>query len=586
MSVSSYLEAFLTMYGWEMYYVLYLLFAATGLFLYPFIRVLNDVYVSYLSGSEYAATNYVKQMIVSLSMVFLVFVFAIVPGISVELNNTTVKSVCEEKKDAAKYISKSYFNNTETRVPLMPYLAMSLAQGINSVIYNKTPCTLDITEANKAIMAVDLSQAEDPELLRNELNRFIGECHQPARVKVKEILDNKYGEQVAQRLQQLLKTQIDNMVNKTGIDDRKRHEAYLLNNYDSSLLRGLFYTEVSPLKLFKETRSIPPLVAAGAVDGVPGYDPGSQQQDKNTPPSCGQWWSGSNGLRFRVVDAMEQSVAVRIGSNMGIPECKTTWRGDMTNAMKKSCINRITTDRFSGRGGAMTTALFQSIQGKGLKDSVLSSADNWKLSGIVTAGIGGALLAKVTGEDLSGGIIGQAASFYMTIFILKLMLKYFLPMILMSVYMFWGIYLLVGEFKGMTMIKGMILIIALCMMPALWAVIDHLDDSLWKAMYGNRTFTDAFEMILLDITTGIFQIAIVFVLFFLIGEAGGGNAGGAVSSSQKHGEVGARGVGSAAGKGTGTAASQGAKTGGGHIRNRVSDAKYQKEHANFQKNMK
>ena len=32
MSVSSYLEAFLTMYGWEFYYISYLMLALTGLF--------------------------------------------------------------------------------------------------------------------------------------------------------------------------------------------------------------------------------------------------------------------------------------------------------------------------------------------------------------------------------------------------------------------------------------------------------------------------------------------------------------------------------------------------------------------------
>ncbi len=53
MTVSSYLEAFLTVYGWDMYYVFYLLFASIGLFLYPYLRILNDVYIGYVSGGFY-----------------------------------------------------------------------------------------------------------------------------------------------------------------------------------------------------------------------------------------------------------------------------------------------------------------------------------------------------------------------------------------------------------------------------------------------------------------------------------------------------------------------------------------------------
>ncbi len=97
MTVSSYLEAFLTMYGWDMYYVFYLLFASIGLFLYPYLRILNDVYIGYVSGSEYAGTNYLRQLMASILMATLVFFIALVPIMSIELNSATVQSVCVKK---------------------------------------------------------------------------------------------------------------------------------------------------------------------------------------------------------------------------------------------------------------------------------------------------------------------------------------------------------------------------------------------------------------------------------------------------------------------------------------------------------
>ena len=52
MNVSSYLEAFLTMYGWEFYYILFLLLMLTGLFLYPLLRNFCAIYIDYLGNPE------------------------------------------------------------------------------------------------------------------------------------------------------------------------------------------------------------------------------------------------------------------------------------------------------------------------------------------------------------------------------------------------------------------------------------------------------------------------------------------------------------------------------------------------------
>lgn len=45
--------------------------------------------------------------------------------------------------------------------------------------------------------------------------------------------------------------------------------------------------------------------------------------------------------------------------------------------------------------------------------------------------------------------------------------------------MFWGVYMVIGEFKGETLIKGMVLIIALTIMPGLWAIVEHLFCDEW-----------------------------------------------------------------------------------------------------------
>ncbi len=58
-----------------------------------------------------------------------------------------------------------------------------------------------------------------------------------------------------------------------------------------------------------------------------------------------------------------------------------------------------------------------------------------------------------------------------------------------------------------------------------------------------------FNMLLLDITTGMFQIAIVFVVFYLIGEAVGSNVSGAVRDSQSLGSRSTSNIGNTFGSG-------------------------------------
>ncbi|MDP8051518.1 hypothetical protein QJU23_03635 [Pasteurella atlantica] len=536
MNVSSYLEAFLTVYGWETYYVLYLLFASFGIFLYPFMRILIDTFINYATGSEYAGKNHILQLSVLFVLAGLVFLLSVVPFKSIDLSTTTVKSVCASNTDVLKFNSEKYFNNTQTRVPIMPWIAMSLGQGLNSVIYNETPCTLDITETRKAVMAVDLSQAKDPQLLNQEVNRFVSECHMKATGILKSMLNNEYGENVTTTLKDFIRNLENEAIKQTGNSNREKHEKYLLYNYDSPLIKQVFYQNTSPLSTLPETKGLTPLEANTPVNGINGYqDNGSIQQGKATPPSCYDWWeNSSNGLKYRMVDAMEKSLAVNVGNDLNISDCQNDYPFYMSDYRKQTCINKIKSDLYQGKGDKLTQEMFRTIQGQGKSDSVLSNSDTGKLGGIAIAGIGSSIASMITGTDLSIGIIGQATTMYMSLFILKLMLKYFIPMILMSIYMFWGLYMVIGEFKGQVMIKGMILIMALTIMPGLWAIVEHLDDSLYSAMYSTTNSDDIlkFNMLLLDITTGIFQIAIVFVIFYLIGEAGGGNPRGVTHDSQ------------------------------------------------------
>lgn len=122
-------------------------------------------------------------------------------------------------------------------------------------------------------------------------------------------------------------------------------------------------------------------------------------------------------------------------------------------------------------------------------------------------------------------------------------------MVIMTIYMFWGIYMLIGEMRGSTLVKGMVTIFSLTIIPGLWAIADHLDDKLWEAMY-DSWIDSPIQMILLDAASGIFYLGIMMVVFYLINLAGVGDAGGTLTGVQNRaeglsGKVGATGTTSA-----------------------------------------
>ena len=118
--------------------------------------------------------------------------------------------------------------------------------------------------------------------------------------------------------------------------------------------------------------------------------------------------------------------------------------------------------------------------------------------------------------------------------------------------MFWGIYMVLGRMSMDAIIKGMILIFSLTVIPGLWAVMEHLDDTLWQAMYGGEGTAGVFDMALLDAASNAFYVACIFVLFYVINLAEGVNASSAVKDSQ----TGAQGISNRLGGATGATSSK------------------------------
>lgn len=196
MNVSSYLEAFLSVYGWAVYRTMFLLFMMTGLFLYPILRSLIGLLIDFLSSGREDAYGYLKQAGVVIALSIAVFFFAMVPIVDISFSKAKVVNICEVKRGTVEDVNNAskknnagkYFSVTETRVPILPWIAMRLGQGLNSIFYTAMPCVMHTADANRVAMNLETGD----EKLDKEFNEFMNQCHNKAVEIIKEIRRGAY----------------------------------------------------------------------------------------------------------------------------------------------------------------------------------------------------------------------------------------------------------------------------------------------------------------------------------------------------------------------------------------------------------
>ena len=93
MHTSSYLEAFLSVYGWMMYNTLYELFAMTWLLFLPFMKLGFFTFIDTLSDAGNRYGQFKKGVITFVMMLFALFL-AVVPLDPIKVEGTTITPHC------------------------------------------------------------------------------------------------------------------------------------------------------------------------------------------------------------------------------------------------------------------------------------------------------------------------------------------------------------------------------------------------------------------------------------------------------------------------------------------------------------
>ncbi|MBK8168625.1 MAG: conjugal transfer protein TraG N-terminal domain-containing protein [bacterium] len=528
MSVSSVLEGYLSVYGWQLYATIFFLVVAFGGVLYPIARIVFDAAISQAESDGDPALG-ARSLLARLAIYFLVLVLGMLPLVPLEVSGLSVQNQCG--RDALQALGQNFkplqsepygFNRLRAaKVPLLAYAAMALAAGFNAVINKATPCLADITNLNLAANALDLSQAEDPNSLYAQVSRFERECGVKASRIAHDFLDDAKAPESRKYMNDLLEQYARG-------DERLRR--IQLVYFGSKFYQDNFYQPCAGggdpnTPAGKLCGLIAPLRAENPVSGF-GYDAGRDGDASRYEaahnlgrPTCQEWWNdGTRGIRAQVLKAATKKMGKSVRSlTFGRP-CRLDL-GDTGIVGDKLCAQWQVADE----DVLVEQTLLSPKRQLGFQGPEMT----WQ------TGLLGAALFAFT--DVAQNIATQAAGYWVTIYLMKIGASLLQPFLLMTVYMLWALFVVIGEMRGMTLVKGMMLIFVLGILPSLWGFAEYIDDQLFLVLYpGAEPITNPLaipgqlladpsvvERLILLLVAGAYYIALPLLLLYLIAEVGG-----------------------------------------------------------------
>ena len=320
-----------------------------------------------------------------------------------------------------------------------------------------------------------------------------------------------------------------------------------------------------------------PLRSQSAIPGVePDDQDASQQQQANNTGlvKCTDWWDKKLYKSLR--DNADNDVALKVANDEFFQgDCMASDGGDLELGQLaknsydlKACSAAVA--KASGNKEFYDHVIYRMVANiPGNNTSLaLNAEDKDTAQTIGVLGVIGAVLGSFVGlgGNVLSSIADNAASFYAQMFFYRMILQMLQPMLLMGIFAFWGIYLIIADYRWETILKGLILIFIISILPGLWSISQHLDSALWQALYpgvdtlaalAEKSNDSYVERILLDAASTVFNVIFPLILMYLVNEAGGGRPSGAIEAGDAQakniGNVGGRMAGSTAGAGVNTA---------------------------------
>lgn len=488
MATGSFIEMFMTTFGWHLYDIVWGVISSTGLAYLPILAAIIDNVVSPVESQEAksAAVTSLRRLEIDIIRIIVMMMLAVSPLMSLQFGSVSHTKACQGQTYTAgstgtafeETLNSTVLNNTEAKVPPWFYLVMSITGGVNDSIIVSLPCELNIREVEYEISTIKIT---DPHL-RRETQQFVSECYKPARA---DFFNNS-----RDFPDHLPQNDID------WVGSQYFNDTYYKNNYSKNPISSF---EFNPSRLSDASH-----VTGSGITPDSGY------------PSCWEWWNDTgSGLSTRLLDEYPPGLVDRANNLLrGFSEEKAN-----QYVLRQLMINE--------------------------SESVM---DGLELGGNNSIGKAGLLLgdgefmeaASSFGEGV-GEMVGAAGGFVTSLlikpvlFFVKEMAPYIQATMLMAIYFLLPWVLLIGNYEWSTIKTSTITIFGIKFWTCIWAVIDLLDNKLGQAIHtasGVGTFTQSNVMLVVILDVLILALYMGLPYFFLQMLGWAGERGASAVNSQ------------------------------------------------------
>ena len=494
MSTGSFIEMFMTTFGWHLYEIVWGVISSTGLTYLPFFAVIIDNVVKPIESQEAkaAAATSLRRVEIDIIRLIIMMMLAVSPYMTIQYGAISYTKACQTESGTPggtvtagnsgtrfdEIFKPNLLNNQEAKAPPWFYIVMSVSGGINDAVITRLPCEINMRQAEYELSTILIS---DPHLKR-QTQRFVTECFKPA---VADFYNNH----------RELPDNID-------VSDIAWPGSQYFNN-------NFYQTEfakhpVSGFEFDTNRQSDNAHATANENNVTP----------QNGYPSCHEWWNdSSSGIREGLSEEFPSSI----------------W------------------DRFSTMAFASSDELENAAIREMLRNEGKSIYDGLNVGGSSTIDIDLGDILSMSALDLAGDVFGGTAGtagakvaevlIQPAVFMVKQMAPYVQATMLMATYFLLPWVLLVGNYSWSTIKTATITIFAIKFWTTIWAVTDFLDSNLQQVILGARDSNFIREMLshqnwMLDSIIDLLVLSLYMALpFFFLSILGWGGERGASAAS-------------------------------------------------------
>jgi len=187
MNVSSYLELYLSVFGWILFDEIWRILTDSGLAYLPFVGMLlrNIVEPMYQQDLKEASQTSLRRIELDIFCMLTVVVLATQPILALNFGGLSYSKACSGKPAVNPGATGTTYDTTFTttslggttaRVPVWWYGVFALSAGFNDAVIASIPCSADI---RLITYQMQNSRVKDPQL-RNQVKLFYNDCYRYA----------------------------------------------------------------------------------------------------------------------------------------------------------------------------------------------------------------------------------------------------------------------------------------------------------------------------------------------------------------------------------------------------------------------